>query len=38
MIQYDTKSITGSNVRNILRMTQKIFIEDMKKQDIIDLD
>ena len=37
-IHYDTKSITGSNIRNLLRMTQKIRIEDVKKQDIFDLE
>ena len=37
-IQYDTKSITGSNIHNILRMTHQIYIEDVKKQDIYNLD
>ena len=37
-IQYDTKSITGNNIRNILRLTKKVKIEDVKKQDILKLD
>ena len=38
VIQYDTKSVTGNNIRNILRLTGKIEIEDVKKQDIFNIE
>ena len=38
VIQYDTKSVTGNNIRNILRLTGKIEIQDVKKQDIFNIE
>ena len=37
VIQYDTRSITGNNIRHLLRLTQKFKIEDVSKHDILNI-
>ena len=34
VIENDTRSTTGNNIRNILRLTQRVKIEDVSKHDI----
>ena len=38
LIETDTRSVTGNNIRNILRLTKKLHINDVEKQDIGNID